>query len=173
VTGGADFEAFCAVEWPRLVGALSLYTGDVSLAEELAQEALERACLRWGSVQQMDRPGAWVHRVATNLAASRFRRTAAGRRADARLAADARDVAGPDADQFAMRAAVAALPARTRTAIVLRYHLGYTPEEAGLHMGCSAQAVRNLTHRGLQLLRKELLDREDIAGPTTGATDAC
>lgn len=44
-----DLAAFCEREYPRLVGTLSLYCGDVLLAEELAQEALARACSRWGA----------------------------------------------------------------------------------------------------------------------------
>jgi RNA polymerase sigma-70 factor (ECF subfamily) len=160
-------EAFCAREWPRLVGALSLHCGDQALAEELAQEALERACRRWASVSAMQHPGAWVHRVAMNLAASRFRRAAAGRRAAVRHGVTPSTVGGPDADQLAVRDAVAALPTRARTAVVLRYHLDYSPDEAGEVMGCSGQAVRNLTHRALRTLRSQLGHDEAVLGSST------
>lgn len=37
-----SLERFRLGEWPRLVGALTLYTGDAALAEELAQEIVAR-----------------------------------------------------------------------------------------------------------------------------------
>jgi DNA-directed RNA polymerase specialized sigma24 family protein len=67
-------DAFCRREYRRLVGALSLYCGDPSVAEEVAQEALYRACRRWSQVSQIQAPGAWVHRVAINIANSAYRR---------------------------------------------------------------------------------------------------
>ncbi|NNK92660.1 MAG: hypothetical protein HKO87_09530, partial [Acidimicrobiia bacterium] len=46
-TGGADrppadLESFCRDEYPRVFGALVLYTGEPALAEELTQEAFVR-----------------------------------------------------------------------------------------------------------------------------------
>ena len=64
------FEAFCRREYPRLVGVLSLYCGDAGVAEELAQEALVRVYESWRRMHTMASPGAWVHRVAINLASS-------------------------------------------------------------------------------------------------------
>lgn len=43
----AALAAFCHREYARLVGALTLYCGDGDVAQELAQEALVRACERW------------------------------------------------------------------------------------------------------------------------------
>lgn len=95
---GVTLAAFCRREYPRLVGALSLYCGDADVAEELAQEALIRAADRWPHVGQMDAPGAWVYRVGMNLCGSWFRRKRAERRANARVgaepAAPGRDLAG-------------------------------------------------------------------------------
>ena len=82
---GADAVAFCAEEFPRLAGALSLYLGDRAIAEELAQEALLKACRRWERVSQLESPGGWTWRVARNLAKSHLRRRRAERRARARL----------------------------------------------------------------------------------------
>ena len=63
---------FFRAAYPRLLSALTLYTGDRDLAAELAQEALAlaRAHRRWPSVSAMDSPGGWAHRVAINLANS-------------------------------------------------------------------------------------------------------
>ena len=74
-------EAFCRAEYPRLVGMLDLYCGDLGVAEELAQEALTRVYRHWKKVSALDKPEAWVRRVAINLANSHFRRRKAERKA--------------------------------------------------------------------------------------------
>jgi len=45
-----------------------------SEAEDVTQEAFLRAWRDWGTVGRMAHPGAWVRRVALNLAVSRWRR---------------------------------------------------------------------------------------------------
>lgn len=149
--------AFCRREHPRLVGALSLYTGDADLAEELAQEALATACRSWKQVERYDAPGAWVHRVAINLANSYFRRRAAERRARERAAAEPPEYDQPDAaDAVAVRAAVASLPRRQRTALVLRYYADLPVAEVAALMGCRDGTVRALTAQGIAGLRARL-----------------
>jgi RNA polymerase sigma-70 factor (sigma-E family) len=150
-----DLEDFCRREHPRLVGALTLYCGDPHVAAELAQEALARACDHWGSVRQMEAPGAWVHRVAMNLAGSLFRRRAAERRASARVASGQVEDFGPDrADVLAVRAAVAALPDRQRTALVLRYYSDLSVEQTADAMRCAPGTVKSLTSQALAALRR-------------------
>jgi RNA polymerase sigma-70 factor (ECF subfamily) len=159
-----ELDSFCRREHPRLVGALSLYCGDPSLAEEVAQEALSRACARWGRVGQMAAPGAWVHRVAINLVNSRFRRLAVERRARSRgVGALAESHVDPDgADTVAVRAAVAALPIRQRTALVLRYFADLPVADVADLLGVSDGAVHQLTHRAVDALRRSLgVDLED------------
>lgn len=116
----SDFDAFCAREADRLVGALSVYTGDRFLAHELAQEALVRVLERWEQVSSMQAPGAWAHRVAMNLANSFFRRRRIERRALKRK--DQQEQAGAGigggqgevADAMVVRQAVSELPRRQR-----------------------------------------------------------
>lgn len=155
-----DLAAFCEREYPRLVGTLSLYCGDRDLAEELAQEALARACDRWSRVREMAAPGAWVHRVAINAANSHWRRGRAARRAQHRLEAAApSNHVDPDVtSNVALRDAVHALPPRQRTALLLRYFADLSPEEVADVMDVSPQAVRNLTHRAIRQLRVHLAD---------------
>lgn len=147
-------EVFCRREHPRLVGALSLYCGDVALAEEIAQEALYRACRRWSQVGDMAAPGAWVHRVAINLANSAYRRGRAERRARQRQVGPHHDV--DLTAVLAVRQAVAALPKRQRAALVLRHYGGYSVAETAALLGVSGGAVKQLTHRAITTLREEL-----------------
>jgi len=151
-----EVEAFCRVEHPRLVAALTLYTGDVDLAAELAQEALARAHGDWAKVGTMSSPGGWASRVAFNLANSHFRRQkyerAARERAASRLPAapgTPADVGDPD-----VLRAVAALPQRQREAVALRFLLDLSVEDTAARMGCAAGTVRALTSQAVARLRE-------------------
>lgn len=149
--------AFYAAERPRLVAGLSLYVGDRTIAEELVQEAFLRAFQRWERVARLDSPGGWTWRVALNLANSRLRRLAAERWARQRMdGVETVVVDGDTAEAVAVRRAVAALPSRQRAALVLRYFLDLTVDEAADRMDVSADAIRSLTKRGVAALRVQL-----------------
>jgi RNA polymerase sigma-70 factor (sigma-E family) len=151
-----DLADFCSREYPRLVGTLTLYCGDRELAQELAQEALARACSSWSKVSRMDHPGPWINRVAINLANSYFRRRAAERRAQDRLEGSFDDQGFADTDlSMTIRRAVAALPKRQRTALVLRYFNDLPVAQVADLMGASEGAVRRLTHTAIASLRKQ------------------
>jgi RNA polymerase sigma-70 factor, ECF subfamily len=154
-------EAFCAEQFPRLVGALGLYTGDPELAEELAQDALARALLHWDRVEQAGSPGAYVHGIAMNLAGSHFRRVRAASRAYRRHGRSERVHRDPDtADVLAVREAVEQLPRRQRQIIVLRYHGQFTLPEIAEALSITLGAVKALNHRASQALRA-MLDSEE------------
>ena len=149
---------FCHRVRPRLVGTLSLLCVDGDAAEELAQETLARVWLRWSRVRELDEPlaTAWTYRVAINLANSWLRRRVAERRARARLAARVtRAHLDPDpVDAIAVRQAVAALPRRQRTALVLRYYADLPVAEVADLMGCAPGTVKSLTSKALTAVRR-------------------
>ena len=155
VDAAHELAAFCRREHPRLVGAVGLYLGDVALAEEIAQEALLRACRDWSRVRTFGSPGAWVHRVAMNLAVSAGRRRQAKRRADERLVSYAGLAPGEEDREaaVAMRAALAKLPDRQREALVLRYFADLSVSETAEAMRCPEGTVKTLTSRGVATLR--------------------
>ncbi|MGY6502683.1 MAG: SigE family RNA polymerase sigma factor [Acidimicrobiales bacterium] len=145
---------FCHDEYTRLVGTLTLYTGDADLALDLTQGALARVCREWDTVSTMDAPGAWAHRVAINLANSTFRRRAVEWRHARRRRST--EVAPPSdgAESLALRAAVADLPRRQRAAVVLRYWRDLSVDDTAEVMGCAPGTVRALTHQGITRLRE-------------------
>lgn len=157
---GGELEAqqvFCAAAWPRLVGAISHYCGDASVAEELVQEALLRACGRWGHVSGLGSPEGWTYRVAVNLANSRWRRQRAERRARIRHgSATERAHMAPVETQLDVRNALRALSEPQREAVILRYMLDLSAEQAAEVLGSTPGAVRALTHRGAERLRSVL-----------------
>jgi RNA polymerase sigma-70 factor (ECF subfamily) len=153
----ADLAAFCRKEHPRLLGALYLYCGDHGLAEDLAQEALARACERWTTVSVMEAPGAWVHRVALNLAKSQLRRGQAERRANRRSLAGTRDlVEHHDAERIAVLRALATLKPKQRQVLVLHHYLGYSLGEIGELLGMSLNTVKSHSSRGVHALEQVL-----------------
>jgi RNA polymerase sigma factor (sigma-70 family) len=154
--------AFCEEQIPRLVGVLTLYCGDRSVAEELAQEALARAMQSWDKIGHSEVRGGWIYRVAINLANSRFRRTMAERRANRKAAAATEDSMVEDtATGVAVREAVAQLPRRQRAAVTLRYYLDLPVAEVARAMECPESTVKTLTRRGLERLKK-VLDEDEV-----------
>ena len=163
-----DMAEFCRGEHPKLVGVLTLYTGDRDLAEELAQDVIVRVISNWTAVSRADSPGAWTHRVAINVANSWFRRALAGQRATAKLEARGTTPNQPanDADGLALRQAVAQLPQRQRTAIVLRYYADLPSSEVAAIMGCKDGTVWALVHQAIVALRRtpgfEAMEAPDV-----------
>lgn len=148
----ADFENFCALTRPRLVGALALHCGDRGVAEEIAQETLLRTWQRWDEVSTAA-PRAWAYRVAFNLANSWHRRRMVEFRARRRNRSLAS--AEPDhAQAIAVRAAVAHLPPRRRTALLLRYYLDLSVNETAGVMQCSPGTVKALCAQAAASLQR-------------------
>jgi RNA polymerase sigma factor (sigma-70 family) len=82
-------EAVWRMESARIVGALARYTGDFSLAEDLAQEALAEALVSWAVNGLPAEPSGWLLTVGRRRAIDAFRRRSAR---DERYALLARDL---------------------------------------------------------------------------------
>jgi RNA polymerase sigma factor (sigma-70 family) len=85
------------MESARIVGALARYTGDFSLAEDLAQEALAEALVSWSVDGVPTRPTGWLLTTGRRRAIDAFRRRAARDEKYALLARDL-DAEEPGAD---------------------------------------------------------------------------
>lgn len=148
-----ELAEMCQREHARLVGLLALYVGDRAIAEELAQETLARLHQHWPRVRSLDSPRAWLWTAGLNLAGSWWRRRHATQRA-ARRAGTARE---PEpTDVLAVRAAVAALQPRQRSALILRYYAGLSIDETAAALGCAPVTVRSLIHSAINSLRLTL-----------------
>jgi RNA polymerase sigma-70 factor (sigma-E family) len=151
-----DFLEFFAAEfWPlRRVGFL--LTGDWGEAEELAQEAMARTFAAWPRVRGYDHPAAFARRVLLNRHRSLLRRALV----EARhlLASRPEEHHQPDfgGDDLVLWQALRRLPARQRTAIVLRYYLDLPEAEVARQLGVPVGTAKSLVHRGLARLRTRL-----------------
>ena len=76
VDGREAVAAVWRIESARIVGALARYTGDVVLAEDLAQEALAEALVSWPRDGVPRNPAGWLLTVGRRRAIDAFRRRA-------------------------------------------------------------------------------------------------
>ena len=148
-----SFNDFYRIEWRSLVGLAYVLTGDVGVAEDLAQDAFLAASRDWDRVGVMDQPGAWVRRVVANRSVSWFRRQGAERRALARMARP-----GPGLDleleaqiQEVWRA-VRRLPKRQAQVVALVHFDGMSIVDAGNTIGCGYETARTHLKRGRKTL---------------------
>ena len=67
-------EATFRIESPRLIAGLTRIVRDISMAEELAQDALVVALRQWPETGVPQNPGAWLMTTAKRRAIDYFRR---------------------------------------------------------------------------------------------------
>jgi RNA polymerase sigma factor (sigma-70 family) len=93
-------EAVWKIEAPKLIAGLTRIVRDISLAEDLAQEALVAAMQRWPESGVPDNPGAWLMATAKNRAMDHFRRDQLLERKHEELGREmqVRELAVPDFD---------------------------------------------------------------------------
>jgi RNA polymerase sigma-70 factor (ECF subfamily) len=130
--------------------------GNRADAEDIAQEAMARAYVKWRSISTYAEP--WLARVATNLALDAARAKARQR---------TRTITpSPDTEAIAQRLdfanAIARLPRRQREVVALRYIADLSEEDVARLLKCTAGTVKQHAHRGLTALRTSGHLQEDI-----------
>jgi RNA polymerase sigma factor (sigma-70 family) len=141
----ADVEAVYRVEFPRVVAVLASFTGDIALAEELAQDTLVDALRQWPRDGIPDNPGAWLTAVGKRKAIDAFRRNRTlsakvdqmgrdlvrfpGEREDASLAAMSGEEIDDDRIRLIFVACHPVLTVPARVALTLRVVAGLTVPE--------------------------------------------
>ncbi|EMF50840.1 MULTISPECIES: SigE family RNA polymerase sigma factor [Streptomyces] len=155
----AEFQSFVVSRWPRLLRTAFLLTGEQHAAEDLVQSTLERVYAAWRRVGAADDPDAYVRCVMINAHARRHRRRLKeflAPKDDSGLThelPDADDRIARADDRGALLTVLAALPARQREAVVLRYWEDLSEAQAAEAMGCSVGTVKSNTARGIAKLR--------------------
>lgn len=128
--------AIWRIEGARVVATLARMTGDLGLAEDLAQEAVADALAQWPEQGVPDNPGAWLTAVAKRKAIDGWRRRSALDDRYRALARDldeaADDVWEPIPDDLLRLVFTACHPVLSReaqVALTLRVVAGLTTEE--------------------------------------------
>jgi RNA polymerase sigma-70 factor (ECF subfamily) len=148
-----EFAAFFREEFPSLVSALAVAVGR-DQAADVVQEAFVRANARWPKVRRMDRPSAWVRRVALNLAIDDHRKLVRRKRIDPTLVTEHWCEQAPRDKDLAD--ALAQLPTRQRLAVVLHYLMDLPVAEVATELGISQGTVKATLHHARANLRKRL-----------------
>ena len=118
-------------------------TGSEETGLDIAHEAMLRAYREWPSkVARLDRPGAWVRRVAINLAIDTSRRDRRRRAGLARLSLERERIGEPSAEGD-FWSAVRALPPRQRTVVALHYVEDMPVHDIAVTLGVGDGAVRS------------------------------
>lgn len=131
-------------------------------AEDIAQEAMTRALVRWSSIAQY--PEAWVSTVAFRLAIDFLRKTKR----------HLQDLSKDDSDAFALAdqrmdlyRALKHLSRRQQQVVACRYLAGLSDDETASMLRMSTGSVKKHSARALQTLRMQ--ERESSS---KGASDA-
>ena len=161
----AAFAALAGEETPRLLRfARSLLAESPAEAEEIVQEALLRLWRQAAAWKPEGRVSTWLHQVAYRLAIDAVRRRRPSVTIES-VETELEDEAPvPDArlmqidDVNAVRAAVARLPERQRTALLLCHFQDMGQGEAALVMGIGERAYESLLARARRRLKALLGD---------------
>lgn len=149
-----EFSSFYEAEIGRLVGALTATLADPQLAQDAAQEAMARACQRWGKVGAYDNPAGWCYRVAMNWSTSRWRkrrREIVTSEFDPRISSLESGHSDP-----ALIDALLRLPIEQRSVVVLRVWMDWSIRDTATALGVAEGTVRSRLARALERLRTDL-----------------
>jgi RNA polymerase sigma-70 factor, ECF subfamily len=154
---GELFERHWAGAWR----AARVVTGSRAMADDVAQDAFERAFAALARFDEQRPFAAWLHRIVINRSLDLLRRERrlVGLDSPDRIESEWRDL---EAEDRALLAAVESLAPQRRVVIVLRYGLGYPPAEIAAMIGVPAGTVHSRLARALEDLRGSKRTEADV-----------
>lgn len=165
MTEPVSFEVFFAESSPRVLARALVLAANRHDAEDAVQEAYAEALRRWDRVGRYDAPEAWLHLVVRQRlwkASSRWRRQTTL----ASLELDAWRATSGDPEQAVLvegvLSAVAALPRRQRTMLVMHCLQGMKQHEIAEELRVKAPTVAAAIFNARRALRRSL---GALAGP--------
>jgi len=163
-TAELAFAALVERHGPMVLRVCRSVLRDPDLAHDAFQATFLVLVRRAGSVWVRDSLGPWLHQVAYRVA-SCARSTATRRRRHERRAAELTGAAvavceeGRDDLGDVLHDEVNRLPSGCRTAVILCYFEGLSPEQAARQLGCPLGTVQSRLARGRDRLRSRLTRR--------------
>lgn len=148
----AGFAAFYEAEFPTLVAVATALCGNFHDAEDVVQDTMVKALLRWHRLQHFDRPGAWCNRVLINACRNLFRHRQTRSRHLARQRREEPMTAGASTDAMVFWEAVRQLPTRPRQVVVLHYAGDLTVSEIAGTLGIPEGTVQSDLFRSRKAL---------------------
>jgi RNA polymerase sigma-70 factor (ECF subfamily) len=170
LTGGVaghrnlEIDATVAAAYAAHGPGLERYVRSLVRDQDAVDDICQETFVRFWTVSREGRPpeltGAWMHRVAHNLAVSRGRRQRTAERATGRLAnrgtvASVEDTVLRRHDDEQLTAALGRVSRADRDVMLLAAY-GYRGNEISARMGRSEAATRTMLSRARSRLRREL-----------------
>ena len=157
------FEALYRDNYRKLVQLAYLLTQSAETADDLVQDVFARVFPRW---QRLEDPAPYLRRCVVNAANSWRRRL----RLERLRSANVEESALLHADE--LFDVLAQLPARQRSAVVLRFYEGLTDSEVAAVLGCRPGTVASLVHRAFERMRLAMTDQAPDRHPDEGPPQA-
>ncbi|GAB3984335.1 SigE family RNA polymerase sigma factor [Plantactinospora veratri] len=162
------FEEFVTTRGPSLVRLARLLSGDRHRAEDLVQDVLARAYVRWRRISATGRPDAYVRQMLINANRSWWR---LGRNHELPYGASTREETVGSGDSMVVERdrlwqMVLTLPHRQRAVLVLRYYEDLDDAAIAEILNCSLPTVRTHAMRALGKLRD--LSAQELANEIGG-----
>jgi RNA polymerase sigma-70 factor (ECF subfamily) len=141
--------------------------GDSALAEDMVQEAFVRAWNKLDLFKGQSKFGTWLHRLTVNVVLSDRRIRVKRLQREQEFSGDIERVQVGDRDVFAglrkdLEAAIAGLPERARTVLVLYDIEGYQHQEIADMTGMAVGSSKAQLHRARKMVQEVLKDSESI-----------
>ena len=152
------FESLYRAHIDRVYGLCLRMTGNVSEAEDCAQEAFIQAWKQLSNFRGDSSLATWLHRIAVNAVLGRMRKS---RREQDRIRAvgESWPEASTVGDSGGLRdieQAMDSLPSGARHVFVLHAVYGYSHEETGEMLGIASGTSKAQLHRAKRLLVQQL-----------------
>ncbi len=152
----AEYTQYVAARLSSLRRLAVVLCGDWQRADDLVQTTLTTLYVHWGRVRAVEHADAYARAVLVREFIHE-RRSSWSRRVT--LSGAVIDGPAATVDQDAvldLRAAVAALPARQRATLVLRFYCDLNVDQSAQLLGCSPGTVKSQTAKALSALRRAL-----------------
>ncbi|TMC13514.1 MAG: RNA polymerase sigma factor [Chloroflexi bacterium] len=134
---------------------------DSSLAEDLCQECFVRAFRSRDKYKPTGPPGAWLHRIAVNVAISHLRREKLARVIAPKLWVGAGSGGYERVEaKTLLERGLDKLSPKVRAAVVLHYFHGYTRDEVARILGIPSGTVASRIAKAMVVMREELVESE-------------
>jgi RNA polymerase sigma-70 factor (sigma-E family) len=161
VTAAEEFVEFATAASPRLRRMAFLLCGDWHAAEDLVQTTLAKVFVSWHKIRRQDAEHAYAARTLINSYLADKRRKRSTEILTGEL--PERPVQPPGLEtRIIVLNALATLPAKSRTVVVLRYWADLSVDQVADLLGCSPGNVKSQSARALSKLRA-VLDEEHEA----------
>ncbi|GAB4048174.1 SigE family RNA polymerase sigma factor [Catellatospora paridis] len=160
----SDFREYVTARLDQLRRTAYLLCGDWHAADDVTSTAIMKLMRHWRRIRELENVDSYARQVLLRTWLDERRRP--WRREWATAVLPVRAVAAADRvvdERLAIMGHLAALPARRRAVIVLRFYDDLSVEETAAVLGCSTGTVKSQTSRALDTLRAALVHVPETA----------